>query len=132
MGGRGPSSDEQLLDVYGDQAALLADAGVDLIMLEMFDARWSAALRTALDTGLPVWVGVWTRVGDDGGLLAPTGRAFEEDGPPATVRAGRSAGRGLDAPGPECRRWRAASPLRPYRDPSSYGPYRRIPDLIEL
>ena len=76
-----PPSDEQLLDVYGEQATLLADAGVDLIVLEMFDARWSAALRPALDTGLPVWVGVWTRLGEDGGLLAPTGQAFEEDLP---------------------------------------------------
>lgn len=76
-----PPSDEELLDVYGEQAALLADAGVDLIVLEMFDARWAAALRPALDTGLPVWLGVWTELGRDGELLAPTGRAFEDDLP---------------------------------------------------
>lgn len=74
-------SEEQLIDVYGEQAAVLADAGVDLIVLEMFDARWSAALLPALDTGLPVWVGVSTRLGEDGDLLAPTGRPFEEDLP---------------------------------------------------
>jgi S-methylmethionine-dependent homocysteine/selenocysteine methylase len=74
-------SDEQLLDVYGEQAAVLADAGVDLIVLEMLDARWSAALRPALATGLPVWAGVWTELGEDGRLRAPTGRAFEEDLP---------------------------------------------------
>jgi S-methylmethionine-dependent homocysteine/selenocysteine methylase len=73
--------EEQLLDVYGEQAALLADAGVDLIMLEMFDARWSAALRPALDTGLPVWVGAWTRLGEGGELVAATGRRFEQDLP---------------------------------------------------
>jgi methionine synthase I (cobalamin-dependent) len=76
-----PLAAAQLLDVYGEQAALLADAGVDVIVLEMFDARWSAALRAALDTGLPVWVGLWTRLGEGGRLLAPTGRAFEEDLP---------------------------------------------------
>jgi homocysteine S-methyltransferase len=74
-------SDEQLIDVYGEQAALLAAAGVDLIVLEMFDARWSAALKPALGTGLPVWAGVWTSLGEDGALVAPTGRPFEDDLP---------------------------------------------------
>jgi S-methylmethionine-dependent homocysteine/selenocysteine methylase len=76
-----PPCDEQMLDVYGEQAALLADAGVDLIVLEMFDARWSVALRPALATGLPVWLGVWTGLGEDGELRAPTGRPFEEELP---------------------------------------------------
>jgi homocysteine S-methyltransferase len=77
----GPVSEGQLLEVYGEQARLLAEAGVDLIVLEMFDARWSAALRPALDTGLPVWVGTWTRGADGGDLPAPTGRPFEQDLP---------------------------------------------------
>ena len=76
-----PPSDEQLLDVYGEQAALLADAGVDLIVLEMFDARWAAALPAARETGLPVWLGLWTEPGPDGELRAPTGRPFEQDLP---------------------------------------------------
>ena len=79
--GEKPPSGDELLDVYGEQAAVLADAGVDLVVLEMFDARWSAAVRPALDTGLPVWLGVWTSLGEGGDLLAPTGRAFEEDLP---------------------------------------------------
>jgi homocysteine S-methyltransferase len=78
---QGSLSEAQLLDVYGEQAQVLADAGVDLIVLEMFDARWSAALRPALDTGLPVWVGTWTRGGDGGDLPAATGRSFEQDLP---------------------------------------------------
>jgi methionine synthase I (cobalamin-dependent) len=69
----------QVLEVYGEQAAILADAGVDLIVLEMFDARWPAALRAAKATGLPVWAGVWGRLGPDGDLRPPTGRPLEED-----------------------------------------------------
>src|SRR3954467_10861472 len=75
-----------VLDVYGEQAALLADAGVDLIVLEMFDARWAAARgaarrRAAGAAGLPVWLGVWGRLGADGGLLTPTRRPLEQDLP---------------------------------------------------
>jgi homocysteine S-methyltransferase len=73
-------SEAHVLEVYGEQAAILADAGVDLIVLEMFDARWTAALRAARETGLPVWAGLWTRgAGPDGVLRAATGRAFEDD-----------------------------------------------------
>jgi homocysteine S-methyltransferase len=78
---RGSLSERQVLEVYGEQARLLAEAGVDLIVMEMFDARWAAALRPALDTGLPVWVGTWTRGGDGGDLPAPSGRPFEHDLP---------------------------------------------------
>src|SRR3954471_10075666 len=70
-----------VLDVYGEQAALLADAGVDVIVLEMFDARWAAARRAARATGLPVWLGVWGRLAPDGALLTPTRRPLEEDLP---------------------------------------------------
>jgi len=38
----------------------------------MFDALSSAALRPALDTGLPVWIGAWTRLGEGGELVAAT------------------------------------------------------------
>jgi methionine synthase I (cobalamin-dependent) len=70
-----------VLEVYAEQAALLADAGVDLIVLEMFDARWAAAREAARATGLPVWLGLWGRLGADGGLLTPTRRPLEEDLP---------------------------------------------------
>jgi homocysteine S-methyltransferase len=79
-----------VLEVYGEQAAILADAGVDLIVLEMFDARWPAALRAARATGLPVWAGVWGRLGPDGDLVAPWGRPLEDD-LPALVADGPDA-----------------------------------------
>lgn len=46
------------------QAALLADAGVDLIVLEMlWDLDYSAAaVRAAVATGLPVWLGFCARL----------------------------------------------------------------------
>ncbi len=46
-----------------EQAALLADAGVDLIALEMCeDVEFSsAAAEAALETGLPIWLGVSAR-----------------------------------------------------------------------
>jgi S-methylmethionine-dependent homocysteine/selenocysteine methylase len=76
-----PPPEALVREVYSEQAAILADAGVDLIVLEMFDARWSAALRPARETGLPVWLGVWTEPGPGGELRAPTGRPFEQDLP---------------------------------------------------
>ena len=49
-----------LLDVYTEQAGILADAGVDLIALEMMSAVEHAepALAAARSTGLPVWLGL--------------------------------------------------------------------------
>jgi S-methylmethionine-dependent homocysteine/selenocysteine methylase len=49
-----------LLDVYSEQAGILADAGVDLIALEMMSAPEHAepALEAARSTGLPVWLGL--------------------------------------------------------------------------
>jgi S-methylmethionine-dependent homocysteine/selenocysteine methylase len=45
---------------FREQAQLLADAGADLIALEMIDARGygSAAVQAATETGLPVWLGI--------------------------------------------------------------------------
>ncbi len=46
-----------------EQAALLADAGVDLIALEMCEHPEfsAAAVESALETGLPLWIGVSAR-----------------------------------------------------------------------
>ena len=57
--GRGLSA-QQLLETFGEQAGVLADAGVDLIALEMIgpDGHAEPALRAALATGLPVWLGL--------------------------------------------------------------------------
>jgi S-methylmethionine-dependent homocysteine/selenocysteine methylase len=59
----GPSADDPRLPSLADfreQAGLLAEAGVDLIALEMIDARGygRAAVAAAAETGLPVWLGI--------------------------------------------------------------------------
>ncbi|HEX7996557.1 MAG TPA: homocysteine S-methyltransferase family protein, partial [Streptosporangiaceae bacterium] len=45
---------------FREQAQLLADAGADLIALEMIGGRdyGNAAVQAATETGLPVWLGV--------------------------------------------------------------------------
>jgi S-methylmethionine-dependent homocysteine/selenocysteine methylase len=69
-------------DVYGEQAAILADAGVDLLVLEMLDVRWAAAVGAALETGLPVWAGIWAHLDADGRPVTPqAGTPLEDDLP---------------------------------------------------
>lgn len=53
---------------YREQAEILAGAGVDLVVLEMMYGPEQAgpAIRAALATGLPTWVGFSCRVTDDG------------------------------------------------------------------
>ena len=48
------------LEDYREQAILLAEAGVDLIVLEMFvrTIDIAAAVEAATQTGLPIWVGI--------------------------------------------------------------------------
>jgi S-methylmethionine-dependent homocysteine/selenocysteine methylase len=55
---------------FREQAALLAEAGADLIALEMIDGRGygRAALQAAAETGLPIWLGVSPARRDDGTL----------------------------------------------------------------
>ena len=57
---------------YREQAALLAEAGVDLIALELMEAPGygRAALQAATETGLPVWLGISPVRRDDGTLSA--------------------------------------------------------------
>ena len=52
-----------------DQAAIMADAGADLIMLEMMadNERTQIAVEAAQKTGLPVWVGFSCKLDDNGG-----------------------------------------------------------------
>ena len=60
---------------FAEQAQLLADAGVDLLLLEMMrDVDYScAAVEAASATGLPVWVGFSCERTEEGGLkLSPT------------------------------------------------------------
>ena len=63
---------------YREQAAILADAGVELIMMEMMSDPDLAvpAIEAAVGTGLPVWVGMSCRAGGRRRLLRPHRSAF--------------------------------------------------------
>ena len=65
-------SPDKELAAYREAAGLLADAGVDLIALEMMvDAEHSVrALQAALETELPVWLGVSCRKSEDGRIVS--------------------------------------------------------------
>jgi S-methylmethionine-dependent homocysteine/selenocysteine methylase len=69
---------EQLEANYREQAELLAEAGVDLIALEMlYDVELAApAIRAALATGLPTWAGFSCRVAADGTVQLLDGSPF--------------------------------------------------------
>ena len=56
---------------YREQAGIMAEAGADVIVLEMMlhSGRAAAAVEGAASTGLPVWVGFSCRTGDDGSVL---------------------------------------------------------------
>jgi S-methylmethionine-dependent homocysteine/selenocysteine methylase len=56
---------------YREQAEILAEGGVDLLVLEMMrDIEYcSAAVRAAAATGLPTWVGFSCRMADDGSTV---------------------------------------------------------------
>jgi len=60
---------------FREQAQLLAEAGADLIALEMIGAKGygGAALQAAAETGLPVWLGVTPARREDGSLGTPAG-----------------------------------------------------------
>jgi S-methylmethionine-dependent homocysteine/selenocysteine methylase len=65
---------------YREQAEVLAGAGVDLIALEMMGNvdQAAPAIRSALATGLPVWVGFSCRAAEDGALEFLDGSPFSE------------------------------------------------------
>jgi S-methylmethionine-dependent homocysteine/selenocysteine methylase len=68
---------------FREQAQLLAEAGADLIALEMIGAQGygRAALQAAAETGLPVWLGITPARRQDGSLGTPAelgdGDSFE-------------------------------------------------------
>lgn len=77
-----PPVDEQMA-AYREQCGLLAEAGVDVIALEMmqFHERALIAFRAARETGLPVWLGVSARKDPDTGAITPFNwpdESFEE------------------------------------------------------
>lgn len=57
---------------FREMADILAESGVDLILLEMMSDPELAlpAIEAALATGLPVWVGLSARMEEDGHLVA--------------------------------------------------------------
>lgn len=65
-------SPEKELEAYREAAHLLAHAGADLIALEMMaDTTHAArALQAALDTKLPVWLGVSCKKTEDGRIVS--------------------------------------------------------------
>ena len=69
---------------FREQAQLLAEAGADLIALEMIGAQGygGAALQAAAETGLPVWLGITPARRQDGSLGTPAelgdGDSFED------------------------------------------------------
>lgn len=64
---------------YREQAQLLAQAGVDLLALEMIRDidQGRTIVEAAAATGLPVWVGFTCRLGDDGRSVLLRGRDAE-------------------------------------------------------
>lgn len=76
---------DQLEGSFREQADVLAEAGVDLIALEMMGSAEQAApaIRAAVATGLPIWVGFSCVLGDDGVVRffdgSPFARGLTED-----------------------------------------------------
>lgn len=61
---------------FSDQAAIIADAGAELIILEMMrDVEYTTiAVEAASETGLPVWVGFSSERTTDGATILVDGR----------------------------------------------------------
>ena len=75
LGDEARSSAEFMRSDFEEQAGLLAESGVDFLILEMIrDIDFACvAIEAAIKTGLPVWVGFSCKETSDGGInLAPT------------------------------------------------------------
>lgn len=78
-----------LLGSYDDFARVLADAGVDVIAVEMIGtlADGTEAISAVKKTGVPVWVGISAQRAADGGLETLThDEHFDDFNPPEDVR----------------------------------------------
>lgn len=66
---------------FQDQAALYAEAGADLIMLEMMKDvdLTAAAVEAAVATGLPTWIGYSVARGDEGQVMSISQRMTFRD-----------------------------------------------------
>ena len=69
--GRTFPTEQQARANYREQAEIMAEAGVDLIVLEMMRdvPQTTYALEAALATGLPVWVGFSAKMAGDGSTV---------------------------------------------------------------
>jgi len=76
-----PTAEEEESD-YREMAQTLAKAGVDFILMEMMTdiERASRATKAALNTGLPVWVGISCSLSDDGAVVARNVQADDPSG----------------------------------------------------
>ena len=65
-------SPEKELESYREAAGLLAESGVDLIALEMINDidHASRAMQVALETHLPIWLGVGCKKREDGKIVS--------------------------------------------------------------
>ncbi len=65
-------SDGEILDAFGELAAIQKACGVDFIILEMMyhPGRIKLAVEAARGTGLPLWFGTSARRAADGGAIA--------------------------------------------------------------
>jgi S-methylmethionine-dependent homocysteine/selenocysteine methylase len=68
-GNLGPD-DDAIRAAFAEQASLLADAGVDLLILELAGSNWLPGLQAAVSTGLPVWIGPMAALAEAGEVLA--------------------------------------------------------------
>lgn len=84
---------DQAFSWYAEQAMILAEAGADLLIIEMIEdiAQGSLAIKAALTTGLPVWLGL-SCVKNAGGEIM-----LWEQGHKLTEAVGIFAGIGGDA-----------------------------------
>ena len=115
------------------QAQWLADAGVDLLVLEMLrDVEWSsAAVDAAMSIGLPVWSGFSCTV-DESGALMTQGRVGEPVPFEEALRAVTGRGEALvgimhseideTEPGLECARRVCEAPLGAWPNSGHFEP----------
>ncbi len=71
---------DELQDNVAKQAAIMRDAGADLLMLEMMIGidRMLSTLEGAQSSGLPVWVGLTCNPADDGTIVLRNGEPLAD------------------------------------------------------
>lgn len=71
-GGREQPTAQNLADTFGEMAGIAKGSGADLILLEMMydPERIPIAAEAAVVSGLPVWMGLSARRGEDGEVLS--------------------------------------------------------------